>query len=189
MHQHFVDKLRHDLRSKGINVCVFIYNSNESVSIKLFAVCDFDFFRYCRQLIHNHLIICGVNFENGLSFGTEHDRKNNPAWKQLRKISDDICIENKLSVIEMPEKGYGKCYYEWLQDMKKNSYKSKLKNAIDSCVMTSDSFDDFLNRMQNEMNYEYKIRGHSLSFRAEEQERFTRCSRKSLGLYIFHVSR
>jgi len=37
--------------------------------------------------------------------------------------------------------------------------------------------------MQNEMNYEYKIRGHSLSFRAEEQERFTRCSRKSLGWY------
>lgn len=136
-----------------------------------------------RGHIHNHLIICGVNFENGLSFGTEHDRKNNPAWKQLRKISDDICIENKLSVIEMPEKGYGKCYYEWLQDMKKNSYKSKLKNAIDSCVMTSDSFDDFLNRMQNEMNYEYKIRGHSLSFRTEEQERFTRCSRKSLGWY------
>lgn len=136
-----------------------------------------------RGHIHNHLIICGVNFENGLSFGTEHDRKNNPAWKQLRKISDDICIENKLSVIEMPEKGYGKCYYEWLQDMKKNSYKSKLKNAIDSCVMNSDSFDDFLNRMQNEMNYEYKIRGHSLSFRAEEQERFTRCSRKSLGWY------
>lgn len=136
-----------------------------------------------RGHIHNHLIICGVNFENGLSFGTEHDRKNNPAWKQLRKISDDICIENKLSVIEMPEKGCGKCYYEWLQDMKKNSYKSKLKNAIDSCVMTSDSFDDFLNRMQNEMKYEYKIRGHSLSFRAEEQERFTRCSRKSLGWY------
>lgn len=136
-----------------------------------------------RGHIHNHLIICGVNFENGLSFGTEHDRKNNPAWKQLRKISDDICIENKLSVIEMPEKSYGKCYYEWLQDMKKNSYKSKLKNAIDSCVMTSDSFDDFLNRMQNEMKYEYKIRGHSLSFRAEEQERFTRCSRKSLGWY------
>ncbi|UKI17093.1 MAG: hypothetical protein L6V87_04580 [Ruminococcus sp.] len=40
--------------------------------------------------------------------------------------------------------------------MKKNSYKSKLKNAIDSCVMTSENFDDFLNRMQNEMNYEYK---------------------------------
>lgn len=60
-----------------------------------------------RGHLHNHIIICGVNFENGLAFGTEHDRKNNPAWKQLRKISDDICLENKLSVISMPEKGYG----------------------------------------------------------------------------------
>lgn len=136
-----------------------------------------------RGHIHNHIIICGVNFENGLSFGTEHDRKNNPAWQQLRKISDDICLENKLSVISMPEKGYGKCYYEWLQDQRNNSYKGKLKHVIDSCIMTADSFDDFLKKMQNDMKYEYKIRGNSLSFRAEEQERFTRCCRKSLGWY------
>ncbi len=136
-----------------------------------------------RGHIHNHIIINGVNFENGLSFGTEHDRKNNPAWKQLRKISDDICLENKLSVISMPEKGYGKCYYEWLQDQRNNSYKGKLKHVIDRCIMTADSFDDFLKKMQNDMKYEYKIRGNSLSFRAEEQERFTRCCRKSLGWY------
>lgn len=136
-----------------------------------------------RGHIHNHIIICGVNFENGLSFGTEHDRKSNPAWKQLRKISDDICLENKLSVISMPEKGYGKCYYEWLQEQHSNSYKGKLKNAIDQCIMTADSFDDFLAKMKNDMKYEYKIRGSSLSFRAEEQERFTRCSRKSFGWY------
>lgn len=37
--------------------------------------------------------------------------------------------------------------------------------------------------MQNDMKYEYKIKGNSLSFRAEEQERFTRCSRKNLGWY------
>lgn len=136
-----------------------------------------------RGHIHNHIIICGINFENGLSFGTEHDRKNNPAWKQLRKISDDICLENKLSVISLPEKGYGKCYYEWLQDQRNNSYKSKLKHAIDNCILTADSYDDFLKKMQNDMRYEYKIRGNSLSFRAEEQERFTRCGKKNFGWY------
>lgn len=131
---------------------------------------------------HNHIIICGVNFENGLSFGTEHDRKNNPAWKQLRKISDDICLENKLSVISMPEKGYGKCYYEWLQDQRDNSYKGKLKRAIDESILSADSFDDFLKKM-TEKNYEYKFRGQTLSFRAEGQDRFTRCIRKRLGWY------
>lgn len=83
----------------------------------------------------------------------------------------------------MPEKGYGKCYYEWLQEQHSNSYKGKLKNAIDQCIMTADSFDDFLAKMKNDMKYEYKIRGSSLSFRAEEQERFTRCSRKNFGWY------
>lgn len=132
---------------------------------------------------HNHIIINGVNFENGLTFSTEHDQFKNPAWKQLRKISDEICIENSLSVIELPEKGYGKCYYEWLKDKQNSSYKSKLKQAIDKCIMNADSFDDFLEKMQNDMKYEYKLRGNSLSFRAEEQERFTRCSRKNFGWY------
>ncbi len=133
--------------------------------------------------VHNHIIINGVNFESGLSFGTEHDRKNNPAWKQLRKISDEICIENSLSVIELPEKGYGKCYYEWLRDKQNSSYKSKLKQAIDKCIMTADSFEDFLQKMQSDMKYECKVRGSSVSFRAEEQERFTRCSRRNFGWY------
>lgn len=136
-----------------------------------------------RGHVHNHIIISGVNFENGLAFGTEHDRKSNPAWKQIRKISDEICIENKLSVISLPEKGYGKCYYEWLQEQRDNSYKGKLKRAIDECIMTADSFEDFLKKMQTVKNYECKMRGNSLSFRAEEQERFTRCSRKNFGWY------
>ncbi|MDE5772169.1 MAG: relaxase/mobilization nuclease domain-containing protein [Ruminococcus sp.] len=132
---------------------------------------------------HNHIIINGVNFENGLSFCSEHDQFKNPAWKQLRKISDEICMENSLSVIELPEKGYGKCYYEWLKDKQNSSYKSKLKATIDKCIMTADSFDDFLEKMQNDMKYEYKVRGNSVSFRAEEQERFTRCSKKNFGWY------
>lgn len=58
-----------------------------------------------------------------------------------------------------------------------------MKHAIDNCILAADSYDDFLKKMQNDMRYEYKIRGNSLSFRAEKQERFTRCSRKSLGWY------
>ena len=135
-----------------------------------------------RGHIHNHIIINGCNFINGLSFGYEHNRKYNPAWKQLRKISDDICLENKLSVIALPEKGYGKCYYEWQQEQHDNSYKAKLKRAIDECILTAESFDDFLKKMQKK-NYEYKFRGKTLSFRAEGQERFTRCIRKRLGWY------
>ena len=58
--------------------------------------------------IHNHIIINSINFENGKSFSTEHDRKNNPAWKKIRSISDEPCKENGLSVINNPERGKGK---------------------------------------------------------------------------------
>lgn len=135
-----------------------------------------------RNHIHNHIIINSVNFESGLSFGTEHDRKNNPAWKQLRKISDEICLENKISVISLPEKGYGKCYYEWLQDQRGNSFKGQIKRAIDESISKSNTFDEFIQKMKDK-NFEYKLRGNSLSFKAEGQERFTRCSRRTLGWY------
>ena len=135
-----------------------------------------------KKSIHNHIIINGCNFIDGKSFSTEHDRKNNPAWKQLREISDIICAEHGLSIIQSPEKGYSKSYYEWLQDQKGNSYKGRLKQAIDKCIMTADSFDDFLKKMQEE-HYEYKLRGNTLSFKSDLQERFTRCSRKNFGWY------
>lgn len=135
-----------------------------------------------RNHIHNHLIINEINFVNGKSFSTEHDRKSNPAWKQLRSISDMLCEEYNLSVIRNPERGFSRSYYEWEQSKNKQSWKDKLRETIDDCIMVSDSFEDFLKKMQ-EQNYEYKLRGETLSFRAEGQERFTRCRRKTLGWY------
>ncbi len=132
--------------------------------------------------IHNHLIINEVNFVNGKSFSSEHDQFKNPAWKQLRSISDMLCEEYNLSVIRNPERGFSRSYYEWEQSKNKQSWKDKLRETIDDCVMLSDSFEDFLKKMQ-EQKYEYKFRGETLSFRAEGQERFTRCRRKTLGWY------
>lgn len=50
--------------------------------------------------IHNHMVINSVNMVNGKSFSREHDRKEFPAWKELRQISDEICRENNLHVIQ-----------------------------------------------------------------------------------------
>lgn len=129
--------------------------------------------------IHNHIIINSVNSVTGKSFSLEHDQYKNPAWKQIRVISDKLCAEYGLSVIPEPEKGKGKDHYEWEQDKAGNSWKSKLKAAIDECIKTADSFDDFLTKMQ-ERGYEIKY-GKHIAFRAEGQERFTRA--KTLGFY------
>lgn len=133
-----------------------------------------------KEHIHNHIIINAVNSETGKSFSTELDRKYDPAWKRIRDISDRLCAENNLSVIQDPERGSkGKDHYEWEQDKAGNSWKSKLKTAIDECIKNADSFDDFLNKMRG-LNYEIK-HGKYIAFRAEGQERFTRA--KTLGFY------
>lgn len=132
-----------------------------------------------RNHIHNHIMINSVNFKTGKSFSREHDRKAYPAWRQIREVSDKLCAEYDLSVIQEPEKGRGKSRYEWEQDKAGNSWKSKLKAAIDECIKISDSFEDFLSKIQ-ERGYEIK-RGKYISFRAKEQERFTRA--KTLGFY------
>ena len=50
--------------------------------------------------IHNHMVINSVNMINGKSFSREHDRKKFPAWKGIRQISDEICRENNLQIIQ-----------------------------------------------------------------------------------------
>lgn len=135
-----------------------------------------------KKNIHNHIIFNEINFVNGRTFSTEHDRKKNPAWKQLRNISDNLCKEYNLSIIQNAERGNGKSFYEWEQSKNKTSWKDLLRDNIDDCIMQANDFDDFLRLMQ-EREYEYKQTEKTLSFRAKGQERFTRCRRKTLGWY------
>ena len=133
-----------------------------------------------KEHIHNHIIFNNTNLENFKSFEYLENRNKNSA-ERLRQISDEICEEHNLSVIQNPERGTSKSYYEWQQDKLGNSWKSKLRNAIDKAVKGSSNFEEFLTKMQ-EQGYEYK-QGKYLSFRAAGQERFTRCKRSTLGWY------
>ena len=133
-----------------------------------------------KEHIHNHIIFNNINLENFKSFEYLENRNKNSA-ERLRQLSDEICEEHCLSVIQNPERGTSKSYYEWQQDKLGNSWKSKLRTAIDKAVKGSSNFEEFLTKMQ-EQGYEYK-QGKYLSFRATGQERFTRCKRSTLGWY------
>ena len=61
-------------------------------------------------------------------------------------LSDELCRENKLSVIENPETSKGKSHYEWDMNRQDISWKAKLKFAIDQVVKESENFEDFLLR-------------------------------------------
>ena len=132
--------------------------------------------------VHCHIILNNTNMVNGKSFGTLENRRG-LVWKKLRDLSDEICKERKLSVIENPEMLKGQSWYEWSMDKKKLSWKTKLRFAIDECVSQSTDFDDFLKRCaekQIEVIYQ-PDKVIALKFRMQGQERFTRA--RTLGWY------
>ena len=102
-------------------------------------------------------------------------RSNKQTYHEIREVSDRLCEENELSVI-VPQ-GVGKSYAEYHADKQGASWKSQLKATIDAVLSESADYDDFLNRMQAQ-GYEIK-KGAHISFRAPDQERFTRA--KTLG--------
>ena len=124
-----------------------------------------------KQCLHNHLVFNNVSFIDNRCC-----RILKNTYKDIRNMSDDICCEYGLSVIK-PSGNRGKSYTEYNADKSGTSWKSKLRITIDKLIPISIDFDDFLRRMQ-EAGYEVKS-GKYISFRAKDQERFTRS--KTLG--------
>ncbi|MCC8356929.1 MAG: relaxase/mobilization nuclease domain-containing protein [Oscillospiraceae bacterium] len=118
--------------------------------------------------IHSHIIFnstsldCTRKFRNfwGSSFA-------------IRRISDILCLENGLSVIENPKPSWGS-YGTWLGDKKPPTQRQRLERMIDN-ALTADckSYEDFLAAMQTE-GAEAKT-GKHLAFKIPEGKRFIRC--------------
>src|SRR5699024_9902236 len=120
---------------------------------------------------HNHIIFNAVNFVDYHAY-----RSNKQTYRQMRHLSDEICKEHGLSVIP-PSQSKGMSYKEYTEAKRGTSWKQKLKQTIDRCVITAKDYDEFLKMMQD-AGYEI-IAGKYNSFRAEGQERFTRA--KTIG--------
>jgi len=121
--------------------------------------------------VHNHIIANSVSFKDNSKF---HSTAS--TLRFIRRTSDMLCHENGLSVIEHP-KEHGITHYEHELKKKGQSWKALLREAIDRCIIKARDWDEFLFLMEKE-KYEIKP-GKYYSFRAEGQERFTRC--KTLG--------
>ena len=120
---------------------------------------------------HNHIIFNTVNYVDFHAY-----RSNKQTYRQMRQLSDKICKEHGLSVIP-PSQSKGMSYKEYTEAKRGTSWKQKLKQTIDRCVITAKDYDEFLKMMQD-AGYEIKT-GKYISFRAEGQERFTRA--KTIG--------
>ena len=122
--------------------------------------------------IHNHIIFNSTSIDHAQKF-----RNFLGSSEAIRKISDKLCLENGLSIIEAPKQGpshYGK----WLGDKKPLSWQEQLRQTIDAVMAQKPpDFDTFLKLMM-ESGYEVK-QGQHLAFKASGQQKFTRL--RSLG--------
>ena len=124
--------------------------------------------------IHLHTIFNNTNVINGRTFEYLENRRTTQqdrAFQKLRAVTDAVCREHGLSVIEHPERSKGKSHWEWDMNRQGLSWKAKLKNAIDKVVSESENFEDFLRRCAEngilvQYNPEHKI---DLKFMLVEQ--------------------
>ena len=128
--------------------------------------------------LHCHIIFNNTNLYNGLSFTTEHNqgRKSERAWAELREISDEICKEHGLSLID--PKGKGVSYLERLKQQEGKSWKEKLRVRIAEVMLYSRDFADFLKKCTTAgIEYVYTPKNkYKLKFKlsGDGQQRFTR---------------
>lgn len=125
--------------------------------------------------IHNHVIFSAVSEDAGRRF-----RDFLGSAKAVRKISDRLCLENGLSVIENPKRGK-KDYGKWLGDKRPLSAQEKIRAAIDAALAQHPADFAAFVRLMEAAGFQSKRRGNSLSFLAPGQEKYTRLREKSLG--------
>lgn len=122
--------------------------------------------------IHNHIIYNSTSLDCTRKF-----RDFLGSGKAVRKISDRLCLENRLSIIENPKRGRNH-YGKWLGDKKPITHSQKLRNTIDEILSKKPTdFDAFLLQME-QAGYSIK-QGKHLAFKNKEQKKFI-CLR-SLG--------
>ena len=142
--------------------------------------------------LHCHIIFNNTNLYNGLSFTTEHNqgRRSERAWAELREISDEICKEHGLSLID--PKGKGISYLERLKQQEGKSWKEKLRVRIAEVMLYSRDFADFLKNCTTAgIEYVYTPKNkYKLKFKlsGDGQQRFTRAETLGEGFTVESIT-
>lgn len=120
--------------------------------------------------IHNHIIYNSTNLDCNGKF-----RDFILSGVALRRVSDIVCLENGLSVIE-PRRPSERSKRTVYPDRK--SFREEMREAIDICMAQNPKDMDELIKLLREMDYEVK-RGKYVSLKGKGQKKFLRL--RSLG--------
>jgi hypothetical protein len=116
--------------------------------------------------IHAHILFSSVNWHTG----EKYHSNARTYYAQIRAISDRLCREHGLSVIEEPH-GKSMSYIEWLRQSKgQPTYRSMLEADLKIAMEDANDIGHFYMLMEH-MGYEIKHRNR-LGFRHQGQMHF-----------------
>lgn len=124
--------------------------------------------------IHNHLVLNSVSFKDGLKY---YSNRTNTA--RLRHISDEICREYGLSVLEEKPCKKSKINFDnyYKKSLYNDNYSNNAKRDLDLAIRQAYSYDDFLYLMKK-LDYEIIFRANKISIKKEPYKRNIRIERR-----------
>ena len=121
--------------------------------------------------LHNHFVLNTVSFVDGIKY--HRTRKD---YHEMQTVSDELCREYGLSVIEQPQQGRGKQYGEWRAEQEQRpTWRGLIRADIDEAIRQSMTERQFFDNLRKK-GYEVKI-GKDISVRPPGKERFVRLIR------------
>ena len=121
--------------------------------------------------LHNHFVLNTVSFEDGIKF----NRKPKDYY-EMREVSDALCREYGLSVIQNPQPGKSKQYGEWRAEQEQRpTWRGLIRSDIDEVIRQSMTERQFFENLHKK-GYEVKV-GKDISVRPPGKDRFVRLAR------------
>lgn len=124
--------------------------------------------------VHNHIVINSVNFKTGRKFhqvnykkGSSKVRATDVNLRDVRDLSDQLCRDHGLSVIDKP---YARDRRNRVERKNKNSWRAELKEIINSAKNKSLTFGEFRKEL-NKQGIEVKLKGDNITFKHPEANR------------------
>ena len=121
--------------------------------------------------LHNHFVLNTVSFADGIKFHrTEQD------YHKMRSMSDGLCREYGLSVIQNPQPGKSKQYGEWKAEQEERpTWRGLIRGDIDEVIRQSMTERQFFENLHKK-GYEVHV-GKDISVRPPGKPRFVRLAR------------
>ena len=121
--------------------------------------------------LHNHFVVNSVSFADGRRY-----HRSNQDYRDMRSVSDRLCREHGLSVIENAGQKRTKHYAEWRAEQEgKPTYHSMVKADVDEAIREARTEKQFFHYLK-EKGYSIKS-GKDVTVRAEGRDRGIKLAR------------